>query len=221
MGIAMELVDVLTERIKNEEQLKLLKIFHYVLAGFSALFSCVFLFHMFFGLAVLNHSTFFLTARNPPPPEFGWLIFGVGLIAFLTGWIYSACNWYAGRCIARRQKRLFVLVMAGINCSNMPLGIILGIFTFTVMLRASVTSLFTNFPSPHLTSSEIVNPQVELSTNPDGEDIWQELEKKCAEQAAERAKLALDNKAGSGEPSTISLVQPEHKAVSKEQEKLS
>jgi hypothetical protein len=37
---------------------------------------------------------------------------------------------------------MFSLVIAGVNCASFPLGTLLGVFTFIVLLRASVRSLY-------------------------------------------------------------------------------
>jgi len=42
-------------------------------------------------------------------------------------------TFYAGHCIAKRQKRTFVLVMAGVNCIWIPYGLLLGIATFLAL----------------------------------------------------------------------------------------
>ena len=66
----------------------------------------------------------------------------MGAGAMLLGWAVGILTLISGRAIARRRWRFFSLVMAGVNCASFPFGTLLGIFTFIVLLRASVRSLY-------------------------------------------------------------------------------
>jgi hypothetical protein len=48
----------------------------------------------------------------------------------------------AGYCLHRHKARVFCLVIAGFQCTQMPLGTILGIFTILVLSRDTVQELF-------------------------------------------------------------------------------
>ena len=48
----------------------------------------------------------------------------------------------SGFFLRQRRRRTFSLVMAGINCMNMPLGTVLGVFTVIVLLRESVRQAY-------------------------------------------------------------------------------
>lgn len=50
----------------------------------------------------------------------------------------AVLNALSARFLALRKNRTFSLVVAGINCQQMPFGTILGVFTFIVLLRGSV-----------------------------------------------------------------------------------
>jgi hypothetical protein len=76
------------------------------------------------------------------PQFFGYLFIGLGSCAVLLGWTVGALTIFAGRCIATHRRRVFSLVMAGINCASFPLGTLLGVFTFVVLLRPSVKELY-------------------------------------------------------------------------------
>jgi len=52
----------------------------------------------------------------------------IGLI-IICGWTLGALTAYAGHCIKKRKHKLFIHVMAGINCIWIPYGTILGIAT--------------------------------------------------------------------------------------------
>jgi len=136
---------------KDLEHLKLLVTFHYVVAAITAICCSFPLIHVFIGLmALLKPDSFNSGGKGSAPPEpfFGvmFLFFG-GAFVFM-GWTLAALNAYAGRCISRREKHTFCLVVAGINCLNQPVGTALGIFTFIVLLRDSVKQLFEANKSP-------------------------------------------------------------------------
>jgi len=71
---------------------------------------------------------------NQGPPVIMFRIFAAvigGII--LLGWTFGALTIYAGRCVHNRTHRVFILVMAGLNCVLIPWGTLLGIATFYVM----------------------------------------------------------------------------------------
>lgn len=65
----------------------------------------------------------------------------IGLV-ILSGWILGGLTIYAGRCIAKRQKRTFVLIMAGINCIWIPFGTLLGVVTFMALQNDAIRKLY-------------------------------------------------------------------------------
>ena len=71
---------------------------------------------------------------NQAPPVIMFRVFAavIGGIVLL-GWTFGALTIYAGCCVQKRTHRLFILVMAGLNCVLIPWGTLLGIATFYVM----------------------------------------------------------------------------------------
>jgi hypothetical protein len=129
---------------QDKEQLQLLAIFHYVVAGLAALFS-------FFPLLYTTVGTIFIFAARHGtakpgedlPPEFlGWIFAVLGLVLFLIGIAMAICILIAGRSLALRKRYSFALVMACIECLFLPFGTILGVFTIIVLSRESVKALF-------------------------------------------------------------------------------
>ncbi|MEO6994417.1 MAG: hypothetical protein ABI273_12355 [Lacunisphaera sp.] len=132
-----------TQRAKDEEHLRLLAIFHYVVAGLGALFACFPLIHVAVGLMLFYHRGIPSHGQQGAPPEwFGLLFVVVGGFFVLLGWTAAICTFISGRYLARRRKRLFSFVMAAILCMFMPFGTILGIFTLIVLSRESVQQLY-------------------------------------------------------------------------------
>src|SRR5882724_1406457 len=132
---------------QDTEHLRLLAIFHYIVAGLAALFSCFPLLYTTAG------AIFIFVARHPaaagpkpgqgPPPEFiGWIFAVIGSLLFLFGIAIAICILIAGRSLAKHTRYWFAFTMACIECLFIPFGTILGVFTLIVLLRESVKTLF-------------------------------------------------------------------------------
>lgn len=134
---------------RDIEQLNLLAIFHYVVAGLAALFS-------FFPLLYTALGVIFIFAsRNGTakpgeelPPEFlGWIFAVVGALLFIIGIVMAICVLIAGRSLALRKRYTLALVIACIECLFVPFGTILGVFTIVALSRESVRGLFSKAPA--------------------------------------------------------------------------
>ncbi len=125
---------------QDEEHLRLLAIFHYVVGGLTALFACFPFIHLGMGVFMLLKPEAF---KPKPPPEFvAWILIGVAAAIILTGWVLALFFVLAGRNLSRRRRYLFCQVVAGIGCVFMPFGTVLGVFTLLVLSRPSVKELF-------------------------------------------------------------------------------
>ena len=118
------------------EHLRLLAIFHYIVAGLFALFSCFFFIYVFIGFMILNSD--FPPPRGggqPMPTGLGWffIAFGGGLV--VAGWLYSATLLFAGRSLMHRRRRVSCIVIAAVTCVFFPIGTVLGVFTLVVLLQ--------------------------------------------------------------------------------------
>jgi hypothetical protein len=136
----------ITTMKQDEEHLRLLSIFHYVVAGLAGLISLFPIIHLIIGL-IFVFASHHVTSNGELPPAFiGW-IFVILAATFITlGWIMAALILTTGRFLARRKHYQFCLVMAGIECLFMPFGTILGVFTILVLVRESVKPLFSVNP---------------------------------------------------------------------------
>lgn len=121
----------------NEQYLKLLSVFHYVVGGLAAFFSSFFLIHLSIGVAIIAGAV-----PDHPPKFVGLLLVMIALFAIASGWTLATCIIIAGRNLAMRRHYMFCLVMAAISCIFMPFGTVLGVFTIIVLLRPSVKELF-------------------------------------------------------------------------------
>lgn len=126
---------------QDDEQLHLLSVFHYVLAGICSLVSLFPLIYFGMGLAMMSGM------GGERPGQFGPLLAGCfvagmgGLfLVFAVG--YALALFLAARFLAERRRHTFCVVVAAISCSFTPLGTVLGVFTLIVLFRPSVKVLF-------------------------------------------------------------------------------
>jgi hypothetical protein len=131
------------QRKVDAEHLKLLAVFHFVLAALSFLGLGFLFLHWFLMHSVLENPEMLKNAKGAPPPKelfaiFQWiyLIMGVCVMACALG------NLLSGLCLLKHRAKLFSFIVAGINCLGFPLGTILAVFTFMVLLRESVGELY-------------------------------------------------------------------------------
>ena len=130
---------------RDAEHLRLLAIFHWIVAGLTALCSLFPLLHLAVGIAMV-------TGRFPDHGHdefsraFGWffIVFAAGIICL--GLCFAACLAFAGRCIAQRRNRTYCLVISALSCAWFPFGTVLGVFTIVVLSKDSVHALFEGAP---------------------------------------------------------------------------
>jgi small-conductance mechanosensitive channel len=127
---------------QDEEYLRLLAIFHYVVAGLAALFALFPIFHLVFGLFLILAPDSFPGHGEAPPAFIAWFFVVFAAMFIALGWTFAALVLTEGRFLAKRKHYLFCLVVAGIECIFMPFGTVLGIFTIIVLMREPVRQLF-------------------------------------------------------------------------------
>ncbi len=137
--------------LEDASHLRLLSIFHYVLAGLTALFSLFPLIHVGIGIAALSGGMPIESNGGAATLQetrlFGWIFVVAGSLMITCGLILAGFMAYAGRCLARQRRYTLCLVVAGLSCMLMPLGTVLGIFTLLVLLRPRVKIAFDAFPT--------------------------------------------------------------------------
>lgn len=71
---------------------------------------------------------------------------GIFFIAMIVGLIFSiGMSWLyfkSASCIKERENKMLIQIASGIACTNAPLGLGLGIYTFIVLERPSIRVLF-------------------------------------------------------------------------------
>ena len=127
-------------------QLRTLAICHYVCGGLEMAFGSIFIIHIVMGIAMARGAFPFAGSGPPPPSWLGDFFAAMGGCAVFCGWTLGVLTILSGRAIAQRRRKMFSLVMAGINCAWFPFGTLLGVFTFIVLNRPSVRILYENPP---------------------------------------------------------------------------
>jgi hypothetical protein len=139
------------------ERLRLLAIGFYVKGAVGAVFVSFLLFHFVFllGLSLMPESAWNPSPKpattiksvsvspspspsprpvNQGPPVVMLRVFaGVIGVIILLGWAFGGLTIYAGRCVHKRTHRLFIFIMASLNCPFIPWGTLLGIATFMML----------------------------------------------------------------------------------------
>lgn len=132
------------QAMRDMDHLRLLSLFHYIYGGIVIGMSCMAIFHLVVGIALIVNPRAFPAppGARPPDPLLGWLFAIIGGSVLLLGWTVGLLTIFSGRWIKQRRRRVFSMVLAGINCMWVPLGTVLGVFTFIILLRDSVQTLY-------------------------------------------------------------------------------
>lgn len=123
----------------DDEHLRLLTIFHYVLAGLTGLFALLPVIHLALGIAMMSGH---FAAGDADARIAGGFVVAFASIFIALGLMFAAALAWTGRNIARRRRRVACLVVAGLSCAMFPMGTALGVSTLVVLLRPSVKARF-------------------------------------------------------------------------------
>ena len=127
----------------DRDHLRLLSIFHYVLAAVTAVFSLFPIFHLIIGLLMVSDTIHPGDQHSEVPVAIiGWMFVIIPAFMILAGLACSAVIALAGSRLARYSSYTFCLVVAAIECVFFPFGTVLGVFTIIVLNRPSVKELF-------------------------------------------------------------------------------
>lgn len=137
------------QRRQDAEHLRLLAIFHFVVAGFAALGIGFLAVHYAIMRSVLTNPQIIHQLHSPPnqmPPELfnhfvQYLVWFYALFAVLLA-VAALCNLLSGFFLLHRTHRVFSLIVAALNCLQIPFGTILGVFTILVLIRPSVRQTY-------------------------------------------------------------------------------
>jgi hypothetical protein len=128
---------------RDAEHLKLLSIFHFILAGFGLIGVAFVALHFAFVRTFFMNPAMWKNNKGGPPPEIlmdviPW-IYAFAFVVILGG---SLLNLLSGLFIRNRRHRMFSIVVGGLNCFHVPFGTALGVFTIVVLSRDSVRQVY-------------------------------------------------------------------------------
>lgn len=142
---------------RDAEHLKMLAIFHFVVAGIATLGFAITGMQYAFMRSILTSRVRVETTSSgeevgvleamPAVMEWGFVFAFALLIAGIT------LNGLSGLFLLKRRHRRFSLITAGFNCVQIPIGTVLGVFTIMVLNRASVRMKYSAALAPFPPSS--------------------------------------------------------------------
>ena len=131
---------------RDMRQLRVLSLFHYLVAFLEALSVMILIVSFSRGVGIA-------TGRSSEMAElsasYGWALLGFSALGIVVGVGIAALTYAAGRRIAERRAYSFCVVVAAINCIYFPFGTILGTLTIIVLKRPQVQEAFTPKPPHH------------------------------------------------------------------------
>jgi hypothetical protein len=127
---------------RDHEHLKLLAIFWYVWGGLMALGVCGSLVYVGLGVMMLLAPPPTNSPNDPPPEVLAGIFLGVGAVVLVLTIVMGGLSILTGRSLATQQRRTLCYVMAALACLSIPLGTVLGVFTFVVLGRPAVAQMF-------------------------------------------------------------------------------
>ncbi len=131
---------------QDEQYLKILAIFHFVIGGIAGLFACFPIIHFVMGIfmIVLSLAPGAVEGDMPffPAGMAGIMFTVIAGLVMALGWAFALSLILAGFGLLRKRWYTFCLVMAGVACTFMPFGTVLGVFTLILLLKPEVKEMF-------------------------------------------------------------------------------
>lgn len=121
------------------EHLRLLSIFHYIVAAMTGLFSLFPVIHLVVGIAMITGR---MDANDQEARFAGWFFVAFASVFIACGMTLAGFIAYAGRCLQRRRRHMLCLVVAALACMIMPFGTVLGVFTLVTLVKPQVKAMF-------------------------------------------------------------------------------
>lgn len=133
------------QAVRDREHLKLLSIGYYVMAGMKVFGSLVLVLYIMMGGVMMAGGFSDVSHDNQDAEVFqmmgGMMVAGsLFLIALL--WLQALLECVVAQRLLQCRSRTLCFVAAGISCLNFPFGVLLGVFTFLLMSRPSISRCF-------------------------------------------------------------------------------
>lgn len=126
---------------QDNDHLRILSILFYVMGGITIATSLFFLIYIVLGILMMS-GEIPVKPGDPSPRLLGGMFIFIGSLIIVIGGIFGLLSIKAGRDLAKRKSYDFLMVMSGLNCINVPLGTLLGVFTILVLSRPGVKAQF-------------------------------------------------------------------------------
>lgn len=125
------------------DQLRLLSIFHYIFAALALLGMGFVAMHYWFMSSVMDQARW---EKQPNPPPEGFLDFFIWFYVIMAVMLVLGLvlNLLVAASLRQRRRWMLCAVVSGLNCLQMPLGTILGVFTLVVINRSDVRASFSS-----------------------------------------------------------------------------
>lgn len=133
---------------KDQSHLNTLSILHYVNAGLSALSIVFIILHYLAMRFIFTNEAMIKEIEKDPTasPEILTSMLDIFIWFYLLAALYAIAsliiNFLAARYLKARINKTFTMVVAGINCINIPLGTVLGIFTLIKLTTPSASFIY-------------------------------------------------------------------------------
>jgi hypothetical protein len=122
---------------RDEEHLRLLALFHFVVAGFNLLALLLLVV-----LPLALGPNYYAALKLPQPPG-GLAAIQQRLVgALIVGGLQTLIYAYNGWCMKNHHNRISCMIMSVFECLSIPVGLILGVSAILVLRRDSTKALF-------------------------------------------------------------------------------
>lgn len=140
---------------QKRNYLDILAVFHYVNGALALVCTLAVLAFMSIGLGAATNW------GDNWEMEAGCSIVAVMAFVFILVGGYAVLNLLAGRALQTRNNYVLILVTSAVNCLNVPLGTLLGIFTLVLLSDPAVRAIFDHAALPAEAPAQPPQPPVE------------------------------------------------------------
>lgn len=124
-----------------KRHLPILSVLHLVYGAVLTIGGLALLFIVLLG-GFLNSDWLVEASGEAPPVWVGGLLQGLGWVLFVFVEAWGVLNLVSGMNLARQQARTLSMVTAAFNCLSIPLGLVLGIYTFITLSDPEVRAAY-------------------------------------------------------------------------------
>ncbi|NNE92052.1 MAG: hypothetical protein HKN23_10430 [Verrucomicrobiales bacterium] len=129
---------------KVREHIRLLSIFHYVVAGITAAIGFFPIFHLIIGILMLSGMLEEGSSAEDIQAQkvVGGIFVAIAGTMMISFWLLALLIFLGGRKLKQHRAHTFCLIIGGIACLMMPHGTVLGVFTIITLMKPEAKELF-------------------------------------------------------------------------------